>query len=242
MFSCLGIITARKGSKGIPGKNKKILHKKPLLKYTCDIAKKCKFITKIITTTDCKKIQSLSNKYGVEAPFLRPKKLATDTSHQEDAILHTIKWYFKNRKVTFDYICLLEPTSPFRNLSTLNKAFKILHTDKKLDGVFSITKNDLMPQLLKQKSENNLMASWLKGIKYDNRQAYPIYYKLTSSVVIIKLNYFMKNKFLISKKSYALEVDQVEGIMLDNRMDFFIAQQLMKENIHTPNQLKKYTV
>ena len=82
MFSCLGIITARKGSKGIPSKNKRKLNGKPLIGYTCELAKKCKFITDVITTTDCEKIRKISYKFGVDAPFLRPKRLATDSANQ----------------------------------------------------------------------------------------------------------------------------------------------------------------
>ena len=106
MFSCLGIITARKGSKGIPSKNKKKLNGKPLIGYTCEIAKKCKFLTDTITTTDCKTIGKISEKFGVQSPFLRPKHLSNDTAQQEDAILHAMKWYVKEKKRTFGLIRL----------------------------------------------------------------------------------------------------------------------------------------
>lgn len=238
MFSCLGIITARKGSKGIPSKNKKKLNGKPLIAYTCDVARKCKFLTDTITTTNCKEISKISKQFGVQSPFLRPSYLSGDTAQQEDAILHAMDWYVKEKKKSFDFICLLEPTSPFRRLSTLNKAFKILKKNKKLDGVSSITKDDLIPQLLKEKKNNNLMGHWL-NFDYDNRQAYPNYYKSVGSVVIIKWNYFLKKKHLISKNSYSLEVDQIEGLDLDEPLDFFYATQLMKNKIYNPNKLKQ---
>ena len=169
MFSCLGIITARKGSKGIPGKNKKILNGKPVIGYTCEVAKKCKFINDIITTTDCQEIRKISKKFGVDAPFLRPKKLSTDKSHQEDAVLHAVKWYIKNKFFFFDFICLLEPTAPFRKLSSLNEAFKILQKNKKIDGVFSIAKSQTPSNKLRQKNKNNLMSNWFDGPKFDSK-------------------------------------------------------------------------
>ena len=238
MFSCLGIITARKGSKGIPSKNRKKLNGKPLIGYTCEVAKKCKFLTDVITTTDCKVISKISRKFGVQSPFIRPKHLSSDTAQQEDAILHAMNWYVKEKKRSFDFVCLLEPTSPFRKLTTLNNAFKILKNNKKLDGISSITKDDLIPQLLKRKKKNNLMGHWL-NFNYDNRQAYPVHYKSVGSVIIIRWSHFLKKKHLISKNSYSLEVDQIEGLDLDEPLDFFYAEQLMKHKIYSPDKLKK---
>ena len=243
MLSCLGIITARKGSKGIPLKNKRKLNGKPVIAYTCELAKKCKYISKTITTTDCQEIRKISKKFGVEAPFLRPKKFATDNSFQEDAVIHAINWYSKNRNTFFDYICLLEPTAPFRKLSSLNKAFKILKKNKKLDGVFSITKSNTPPNKLRIKSKNNLMSNWFKGKKFDSReirQKSKTYYKRTSSIIIIKTDYLMKKKVFMSKKSLLYEVDQIEGIDLDEPFDFFIAEQVKKNKFNTAKQLDKY--
>lgn len=239
MHSCLGIITARKGSKGIPSKNKKKLNDKPLVSYTYETAKKCKFLTDVITTTDCEVVRKISKRHGIPAPFVRPKHLSGDNSQQEDAILHAMNWYSNKKKKKFDFICLLEPTSPFRKINTLNKAFEILKNNKKLDGVFSIMKNETIPQLLKKKQKNNLMKHFL-DFKYDNRQSYPVYYKLVGSVIIIKWSYFLKRKLLISKKSYSLEVDKIEGLNIDEPIDFFYAEQLMKNKIYSLDMLNKH--
>ena len=83
------------------------------------------------------------------------------------------------------------------------------------------------------------MKNWL-DFKYDNRQAYPVYYKLVSSVIIIKWSYFLKRKLLISKKSYSLEVDKIEGLNIDEPIDFFYAEQLMKNKIYSLEMLNKH--
>ena len=128
MKKILGIILARGGSKGIKDKNIVKFGNKPLIKWTFDAAKKSKKISKLVLSTDSKKIASIA-KNKIEVPFLRPKKFAGDKSKSIDAIEHAIN-FFKKQKVFFDYIVLLEPTSPLRTTDDINKSIDLIIRNK----------------------------------------------------------------------------------------------------------------
>ena len=122
----LAVIPARKGSKGIPGKNMTKILGKPLIYFTIKNAKKSKYITSIIVSTDCEKIAKISKKMGAEVPFLRPNKLATDKSQTFPVIKHAIKQIEKIKNFKFDYIILLQPTCPLRSFKDINFSLKKL--------------------------------------------------------------------------------------------------------------------
>ncbi|MDC0632825.1 acylneuraminate cytidylyltransferase family protein [Candidatus Pelagibacter ubique] len=127
----IAIIPCRKNSKGIKNKNIKLFNKKPLLYWTIKVAKQTKLIEKIFVTSDSDRIISIAKKFGVNS-IKRPKKLATDLSTSESAILHALKkinYNFKN-------IIFLQATSPLRKKDDITKAIKYFEK-KKLDSLFS---------------------------------------------------------------------------------------------------------
>ena len=109
----LFLITARGGSKGIPGKNLKQVNGIPLVAFKAISAKRSKFCTRLIISTDSPEIQQVASQYGVEAPFTRPAKLATDTASSIDVILHAMDWIENETDEHYDALMLLEPSSPF---------------------------------------------------------------------------------------------------------------------------------
>lgn len=117
----LGIIPARGGSKGIPRKNVKLLGDRPLLAYTVEAAKHSKLLSRIILSTDDPEIQEIGRALGLEVPFLRPAELASDKSPAIDYIHHALNW-FEMENEFFDAVCILQPSTPFRSLSLIDKA------------------------------------------------------------------------------------------------------------------------
>ena len=115
----LGIIPARGGSKGVPGKNIKLLGGKPLLQYTSDIALKSNLLDKLVVSSDDDAIIEVAERLGVSAPFKRPSDLATDKSPTLPVIKHALS-YFKNIGEEFDAVCLLQITSPLRTIKTIS--------------------------------------------------------------------------------------------------------------------------
>jgi len=110
----LGLICARGGSKGIPGKNLKTLAGRPLLAWTATEAAKCQRLTRLVLSTDCAAIAECGRSLGLEVPFMRPARLASDTSPVVDAVLHAAVQLQHDGP-----ILLLQPTNPLRMLEDI---------------------------------------------------------------------------------------------------------------------------
>ena len=130
----LVVITARGGSKRLPGKNIRILGEKPLIIWSIDVAKDIPEICDILVSTDDTAIASICTEAGALVPWLRPAELATDTANSIDVVLHALDWY-ETEKGAVDGILLLQPTSPFRTKKTV------------LRGIELFSKNEQQPVL-----------------------------------------------------------------------------------------------
>lgn len=139
----LGVITARGGSKGIPGKNIKPLLGKPLIWYTIDVAQKSGVFDRLIVSTDSEEIVKISKKYGVEVPFMRPKELAEDTTPHLPVMWHAVKWMRDNEKYYPEYTMILQPTAPLLQPLHIKGAAELLMTSGAdcVLGVSEIPKN-----------------------------------------------------------------------------------------------------
>lgn len=120
----LGLIPARGGSKGIPGKNIKMLHGKPLLHYTIETAVASNSLNRIVVSTDEEQIAAVAKAGGAQVPFMRPADLAADKSPTLGVILHALAFYRK-QNINFDAVCLLQATSPMRTAENIKEAVAI---------------------------------------------------------------------------------------------------------------------
>ena len=100
----IAIIPARSGSKSIKNKNIVNLFGKPLIYYSINVAIKSKYISRVIVSTDSKKIKKIALKYGAEVPFLRPKKYSLDNSKDYEVINHALKWLKKMKILNQIYL------------------------------------------------------------------------------------------------------------------------------------------
>ena len=132
----LALITARGGSKRLPGKNIRPLGDKPLIEWSIDVVKSLPEICDILVSTDDPAIASVCKDAGAYVPWLRPAELATDTASSVDVVLHALDWYEAEKGVV-DGILLLQPTSPFRTQSTIQRGIELFskHGYKSVLGV-----------------------------------------------------------------------------------------------------------
>jgi N-acylneuraminate cytidylyltransferase len=135
-MNILAIIPARGGSKGLPGKNTKQLGNQPLISYTINQAIKCDCFTKIIVSTDDDTIAKIARNFGAEIPFTRPVELATDSATSISVVQHAVN-FLEEKREFFDAVCLLQPTSPFRESGFINKAISVF-IKKKSDSLVSV--------------------------------------------------------------------------------------------------------
>lgn len=133
----IAIIPARSGSKGIPGKNIINLGGYPLIAFSIVVAKMSKIISRVIVSTDSEKIAEIAIKYGAEAPFLRPKKYAKDSSLDIEFVQHALLWLKKNENYQPEYIVHIRPTTPLRDSSLIDEAIKKILKNKKVTALRS---------------------------------------------------------------------------------------------------------
>ena len=122
----LALITARGGSKRLPGKNIRSLCGKPLIEWSIDVAKNISEICDILVSTDDPAIAEVCTEAGAHVPWLRPAELATDTASSVDVALHALDWH-EDAMGAVDGLLLLQPTSPFRTRATLRQGIDLFH-------------------------------------------------------------------------------------------------------------------
>lgn len=132
----LGLVPARGGSKGIPGKNIKPLGGKPLLAYTAEAALAAPSLTKVVLSTEDQDIAAAGKACGLAVPFVRPANLAGDRTPTLPVIQHALEW-FETHGEHFDALCLLQPTNPFRTTEEIEQAIAIL-TESGVDTVLAM--------------------------------------------------------------------------------------------------------
>ncbi|TSC69211.1 MAG: N-acylneuraminate cytidylyltransferase, partial [Parcubacteria group bacterium Gr01-1014_66] len=130
----LGIIPARGGSKGIPGKNIKPLCGKPLIAWTIEEAKKSSSLNRIIVSTDDSAIVDVAQRYGVKVPFLRPAEIAQDLSTDVEFLVHALDWLFTHEGYKPDIVLRLPPTSPLRTAAHIDQGIQTLLDDPEADA------------------------------------------------------------------------------------------------------------
>lgn len=134
----LGIITARGGSKGIPGKNLKLLGGRPLLAYTIDAARESGALARVILSTEDPAIAEAGRSLGCDVPFIRPAELSKDDTPHLPVIQHAAQWMREHSADQPDAVMILQPTSPLRSADDITAAARLLDASG-ADSVVSVT-------------------------------------------------------------------------------------------------------
>jgi N-acylneuraminate cytidylyltransferase len=226
LSNSLFIIPARKGSKGIPGKNSKKLHGLPLIKYTIDYAKKFADKENICVSTDDDEIIKICHEEQLGIHFKRPDVLAQDESSTNDVILHALS-YFRSVGKNYSQIILLQPTSPFREEKHLNEAFSLYSNE--LDMVVSVKESKSNPyfNLFEENAEGFLSKS--KSGNYVRRQDCPKVYEYNGSIYIINSNSIMERSISEFEKIRKYIMPSHYSIDLDMPIDWKLAEIIAEE-------------
>ena len=218
----LAIIPARGGSKRLPHKNILDLDGKPLISYTIEAALQSKRIDQVVVTSDDDTILKIAQNYRVET-VRRPARLASDIATTFDAVKHTIE----NMK-QFDYIVLLQPTSPLRNKKHINEAIELLE-GKRADAVISVCKMDHSPLWSNTLDESLSMEGFLQDEVLNKRsQDLEKYYRLNGAIYICNTDRFLEEKsFFLKDNVYAFQMDRKSSIDIDEEIDFRLAELYM---------------
>src|SRR3989344_6065718 len=201
----LGVVGARSGSKSIKNKNIKPLLGKPLMAWIIEAAKKSKYLTRLILSTDSKKYAKIGKKFGVEVPFLRPKRYATDNADDISYLSHAVWWLEKNEGYKPDIILRLPPTSPLCGTKTIDAVIELLIKDPKATSARSIKSAPKHPYKLWKIKGDELkpfIDKKLTGFAEPSnvaRQLLPGAYAHVD-VIAVRYNTLMKERLLTGKR------------------------------------------
>lgn len=163
-FKILAVVTARGGSKGLHGKNIKELNGKPLVAWTIGQIISSRLIDNFVVSTDSKEIAEVSERYGASVPELRPDYLSTDSASSMDVLEYVIKSE-EDKGRSYDYVFLLEPTSPLRKRGDVDNIIRLAGDNPDRDGVISVGKVQLEhPMIVKKISARGTIVPYNENL------------------------------------------------------------------------------
>lgn len=224
-MNILALIPARGGSKGVPGKNMRKIEGHPLVSYAIEVAKKSKYINKIVVSTDDEKIADIAREYKAQVPFMRPKELAADNVSDFPVIEHAVEW-FNNRDDKIDYVVFLRPTHIFRKASDINRAIEKM-INSNFDSIRGISKAVYSPYWMK-KIRGDKLVSFVENNEYEycRRQDLPEAYQANGTVEVIKAETILEKKSLYGERIGFVKMGEVAVLDLDTELDFKIVEAL----------------
>lgn len=228
-MNILALIPARSGSKGVPGKNTKLLGGKPLLAYTIEQALETSLFSKVILSTDCDQIAAVGKEWGVDVPFIRPASLATDTASSIGVVQHALD-FFREKGETFDAVCLLQPTTPFRAPHLISECIQKLKTEN-WDAIVSMlpVPHEFNPHwIFEADAEGALHIATGEKEIIKRRQDLPNAYFRDGAVYLTRTEWLEKGSFFGEKLGFVLS-DATTFVNIDALSDWDKAEQLIQQ-------------
>tara|TARA_B100001093_G_scaffold520257_1_gene614012 strand:+ start:1838 stop:2530 length:693 start_codon:yes stop_codon:yes gene_type:complete len=230
-MNILGIIPARKNSKGVLNKNIKIINGNPLIFYTIEKAKKSKLITDLVVSSDSNLIKKISKKSKIKNFSLRPSKLATDKSTIDKTIKYELNRMEKIKKRKYELIVLLQPTSPLRKGEIIDNSINLfIKKYKKYSSLISISKieepNPFKALIFKKRKLKKLI-NYNTNTDTSRRQDYPKTFIPNGIIYIFKRKLIKDSKKILGNNILGYEVKD-EYINIDTNRDLLISKILLK--------------
>lgn len=226
-MTSIAIIPARSGSKGLPDKNIKRLHNKPLLAYSIEAAEKSGLFDCIHVSTDSERYEQIAREYGAEVPFLRNEELSGDVAGSWDVVCWVLGQYAA-RGQRFDMVTLLQPTSPLREAEDIKQAY-YLFEEKAADAVVSVCEMDHSPLWSNTLPEDGSMDGFLDQVADAGRQQLPTYYRINGAIYMLRTALLAEGApGLYQEGTYAYVMPKERSVDIDDALDFAIAETILK--------------
>ena len=224
----LAVITARGGSKGIPQKNLSTILGKPLIAYTIEAALQARTLTRTIVSTDDKTIAQVSEQYGAEVPFLRPKHLATDTATGIAVLQHAVTYLEEKEGFVTDIVVCLQPTSPLRSAEDIDQAVNLC-LKSGADSVVSLCRAKHHPFWMKKVVEGRVYSLMNEDEQlYARRQALPPVYQLNGALYVTRRRILLEEDRVLGDTTLAYIMPEERSIDIDTQTDLRIAEYILQ--------------
>lgn len=223
----IGVIPARGGSQGIPGKNIKPIYGKPLIAWTIEVALASELIDEVIVSTDSLEIKEVAEEFGARVPFLRPDYLAEDTSTSMDVLMHALDHMENEESKTFDVLLMLEPTSPLRELKDIDHSLKSLIDHNRARSIAGVANVEgANPDFVIRLDEGMMRSNVNFVVK--RRQDIEDYYFYEGTIYASYVTDLRERRNFYHNEALGYIVPKWKSFEIDDPIDFTIIEHLLE--------------
>jgi CMP-N-acetylneuraminic acid synthetase len=220
----LAVVPARGGSKGIPGKNLKVIAGRSLLHRTLDQALKSSVVDEVVVSSDDAAILQHATEIDGVRTIARPDDLATDESAMWPVVLHAL-----DNSAEFDIVVLLQPTSPLRLPSDIDDAISLL-VDKGAHSVMSVCESATSPYWMFTIDEDGKLRRVLPKVPVATRQELPACFEINGAIYAVSTRWFRQSQVFVDEETLAYVMPRERSIDVDTPEDLAVAAHLLGES------------
>ncbi|WP_328753176.1 acylneuraminate cytidylyltransferase family protein [Geomesophilobacter sediminis] len=215
----LAVIPARGGSKGVPRKNIRAVAGKPLIAWTIEEAKRSRFIDRLVLSSEDPEIIAVAREWGCEVPFVRPSELSRDDTPGIAPVLHAIE-----ALPGYDYVVLLQPTSPLRTAADIDACITLCVTGKSSTCV-SVTEPDKSPYWMFTRDQEERLCPLMDNVELKaRRQDLPTVFALNGAVYVGDCAALVRQRSFIVSDTVSYVMNRRSSIDIDSEMDLLISE------------------
>lgn len=223
-----GVIPARGGSKGLPGKNLKRLGALSLIGHAVASAREARTLSRFIVSTDSPEIAEEARRDGAEAPFLRPAELASDQAGMVPVLQHAVRW-LESTGVRPDLVVTLQPTSPFRTGVEIDDTIARVVTTG-ADSAQTLVEASYHPFFMKTLEGDRTIALFPNGKEYVRRQDAPVVYQPSGAVYVTRYHLLMDEGQVLGHDNRGIVMPFEASVNIDTEWDFLLAELLLRQH------------
>lgn len=222
----LGVIPARGGSKGLPGKNIADVAGKPMIAWSIAAARASQYLDRAVVSSDDPAVIEVARAHGGDVPFVRPGEIAQDTTAIEPVLFHALD----SIDGTFDYIVLLQPTSPLRRDVDIDRCIEAC-IDAGAPAALSIVAQETPPEwMFRVRSDRRLMPIFPEGFGVARRrQDLPEAWAINGAVYVMNIDWYRKTRNFLCEETVAYVMPREHSVCVDTPEDMFLARALAEK-------------
>jgi CMP-N,N'-diacetyllegionaminic acid synthase len=231
----VAVIPARGGSKGVPGKNVRLLAGLPLIGHSIRFSKLCPQIDRCVVSTDSEEIAAVAHDFGAEVPFMRPADLARDDTPMWPVLRHALKEMEAQAKERYGSVLLLSPASPSRLPEDMSRAIELLENDFDAVGVVAASRPAFNPRwtCIDIANDGYMRQSFPDGNSYTRRQDVPDVFRINGALYLWRREHVANSETpsYFTKPHLMLDIPEERVIDIDTPNDFRLAELLLREGM-----------
>jgi CMP-N-acetylneuraminic acid synthetase len=229
----LALVTARGGSKGIPGKNLVQFLGRPLIAWSISAAQEAKTVTRIVATTDDQDIAAVAKEWGAEIPFLRPAELAQDDTPDLPVFVHALNWLSETEDYHPDLVVHLRPTTPLRPAGLIDEAVESLAASENADAIRSVCVPPNNPFKMWRTDASAFMRplfdSGIEEAYNQPRQKLPVHYWQTGMIDVTRPATILEQGSMTGRNILPLIIEAKMAVDIDDELSLAYAETVCRQ-------------